>query len=144
MLRETSQEAHSHISSIRDIQRVNEQELTAVPEFYQPLEQERFTAWGCIINHPYGDKSILRKERRMCSYGLLRLRHKSGHQKKSITVLLLSFGNSWNLFLRCPSFEHDISFSLVYSCLWRALAFLGGRCCRNMVLQCFSEWEKRV
>lgn len=88
MLRETSQEAHSHISSICDIQRVNEQELTAVPEFYQPLGQERFTAWGCIRNHPYGDKSILRKERRMCSYGLLWLRHKSGHQKKSIMVLL--------------------------------------------------------
>lgn len=44
MLRETSQEAHSHISSAPDIQRVNEQELAAVPDFYQPLEQERFTA----------------------------------------------------------------------------------------------------
>lgn len=46
MVRETSQEAHSHISSIPDIQGVNEQELTAVPDFYQPLQQERFTAEG--------------------------------------------------------------------------------------------------
>lgn len=40
LLRETSQEAHSHISSVPDIQGVKEQELTAVPGFYQPLEQQ--------------------------------------------------------------------------------------------------------
>lgn len=141
MLRETSQEAHSHISSVPDIQRINEQELTVVPDFYQPLKQERFTAWGCIINYPYGDKSILRKERGMWSYGLLWLRHRSGRQKRASCgryyILswcgCMSFGNWQNIFLHCPSLELDISFPLMYSYLWRALAFLGKRCCRTMV-----------
>lgn len=82
LLRETSQEAHSHISSVPHFQGVNEQELTTVPDLYQPLEHRRFTAWGCVINHTYGDKSILRRERRMCSCGLMWLKHRSGHQKK--------------------------------------------------------------
>lgn len=124
MVRETSQEAHSHISSILDIQGVNEQELTAVPDFYQPLEQERFTAWGCIINHLYGDKSILRKERGMCSYELLWLKWRVDIKKSimkkvlyTTTVLLCELWQFLKNFCHCPSCEYDICFSPVYSCL---------------------------